>query len=66
MTLRGRRRFGIASNEHLRWLLLVLVAVASTGIWIALYATDALKSLEGQTIDKRFSIRGTQRPPRTS
>ena len=61
--MRGRRRFGIASNEHLRWLLLVLVAVASTGIWIALYATDALKSLEGQTIDKRFSIRGTQRPP---
>ena len=45
-------------------LLLVLVALGSTGIWIALYATDALKSLEGQTIDKRFSIRGTQRPPK--
>jgi adenylate cyclase len=44
-------------------LLLVLVAVGSTGIWIALYATDALKSLEGQTIDKRFAIRGTQKPP---
>jgi adenylate cyclase len=61
--MRGKRRFGIASNKHLRWLLLVLVAVASTGIWVALYATDALKSLEGQTIDKRFSIRGTQKPP---
>jgi adenylate cyclase len=61
--MRGRRRFGIASNERLRVLLLVLVAVGSTGIWVTLYATDALKSLEGQTIDKRFSIRGTQRPP---
>ena len=62
--MRGKRRFGIASNQHLRWLLLVLVAVASTGIWVTLYATDALKSLEGQTIDKRFSIRGTQHPPK--
>jgi adenylate cyclase len=62
--MRGRRRGGIASSKGLRVLLLVLVAVGSTGIWLALYATDALKSLEGQTIDKRFSIRGTQRPPR--
>jgi adenylate cyclase len=62
--MRGRRRFGIASNKGLRVLLLVLVAVGSTGIWIAFYATDLFKSLEGQTIDKRFSIRGTQRPPK--
>ncbi len=62
--MRGRRRFGIASNKHLRWLLLVLVAVASTGIWVTLYATDLFQSLQGSTINKLFSIRGTQPTPK--
>jgi adenylate cyclase len=62
--MRGRRRFGIASNKRLRVLLLVLVAIGSTGIWIALYATDVFRSLEGSTINTRFSVRGKQSTPR--
>ena len=62
--MRGRRRFGIASNKRLRVLLLVLVAVGSTGIWITLYATDLFRSLEGSTANTRFSIRGKQPAPK--
>jgi adenylate cyclase len=45
-------------------LLLTLVALAVGAIAITLYATGALDSLEGNTIDARFSIRGTQKPPK--
>lgn len=59
--MRGRRLFG--SNRNLKLVLLALVALGATGIGVALYATDLLKSPEGDTVDARFSIRGTQRPP---
>ncbi len=58
------KRFKIASNRHLRTLLLVLVAVVSTGIAIAAYGTHLLRSLELNTVDTRFDIRGKQKPPR--
>ncbi len=45
-------------------LLLALVAIGAGAIAITLYATGALDSLEGSTINGRFSIRGTQRPPK--
>jgi adenylate cyclase len=62
--MRGRRRFGIASNKRLRVLLLALVALGATAIGITLYATGVLDSLEGNTVDARFSVRGTQTPPK--
>ena len=54
----------LRSNRNLKVILLALVALAATGIGILLYASDLLKSPEGQTVDARFSIRGTQRPPK--
>ena len=62
--MRGRRRFGIASNKRLRMLLLALVALGATAIGVTLYATGILDSLEGNTVDARFSVRGTQTPPK--
>jgi adenylate cyclase len=54
----------LRSNRNLKVLLLALVAFAATAIGIVLYSTDVLKSLEGDTVDTRFSIRGTQTPPK--
>ena len=56
--------FGIAGNRRLRQLLLVLVALGSIGIAVIAYATDLLSTLDGQTVDARFSIRGHQHAPR--
>jgi CHASE2 domain-containing sensor protein len=54
----------LRSNRNLKVLLLALVALAATAIGVVLYSTDVLKSLEGDTVDTRFSIRGTQTPPK--
>ena len=62
--MRGRRRFGIGSDRRLRVLLLALVAIGSAAIGITLYTTSLLGSLEGSTINGRFSVRGTQHPPK--
>jgi adenylate cyclase len=43
---------------------LVGVALASIGFALALSATGRLNALEDATIDERFAIRGTQRPPK--
>ncbi|HEY4427104.1 MAG TPA: adenylate/guanylate cyclase domain-containing protein [Solirubrobacteraceae bacterium] len=40
------------------------VALLAGGLGVLAYATHALRRSELQTIDARFSIRGTQRPPR--
>jgi adenylate cyclase len=53
----------IGNNRRLRVLLLALVAVGATAIGIVTYATDLLGSLEGTTVDTRFSIRGNNKPP---
>src|ERR1700733_721079 len=54
----------LRNNRTLKLVLLALVALAATGIGVALYATDLLKSSEGGTVDARFSLRGAQRPPK--
>jgi adenylate cyclase len=59
-----RARFRIASSGRLRALLLALVAVGSCGIAVIAFATHALKSLEGSSVDLRFSIRGTDPMPK--
>jgi adenylate cyclase len=60
--MKGTRLFG--SNRNLKLLLLALVAFGATAIGITLYATGVLDSLEGNTVDARFSTRGTQTPPK--
>ena len=42
---------------------LVLVAILAGDIGVAAYATHLLRRSELQTIDARFTIRGTRRPP---
>jgi adenylate cyclase len=42
---------------------LVLVAILAGAIGVAAYATHLLRRSELQTIDARFTIRGTRRPP---
>jgi adenylate cyclase len=51
------------SRGHLRVRLLLGVAVVSAAVGVAAYATDALREPELDTIDARFSIRGTQPAP---
>jgi adenylate cyclase len=42
---------------------LVMVAILAGGIGVAAYATHLLRRSELQTIDARFTIRGTRKPP---
>src|SRR5262249_48223426 len=42
---------------------LVIVAAVAVGIGVLAYATDALRSQDLNTVDTRFSIRGTQPRP---
>ena len=50
-----------ASTLRFRWL--IAVAVLAGAVGIAAYATDALREPELDTVDARFSIRGTEEPP---
>jgi adenylate cyclase len=59
----SRRLFGIARSRHIRRMLLIAVAIGTAGLAILAYATDTFKSLEGYTVDTRFSVRGRERPP---
>jgi adenylate cyclase len=46
-----------------RALVLGVVCLVAGGVGLLAYVTHALRRTEFQTIDARFSIRGTQRPP---
>jgi adenylate cyclase len=61
--VRRRWRGGPARVQRLRRLLLVLVGLSFTGLAIVAYETNLLRSLELSTVNTRFQIRGTQRPP---
>jgi adenylate cyclase len=61
---RKRRGAGPARTRRLRLVLLAIVAMGATGIAIVAYETDLLRSLELSTVNTRFSIRGTRRPPK--
>jgi adenylate cyclase len=58
--MKRTRLFG--SNRNLKLLLLALVAVGATGLGVAAYATNLLRTLDLNTMNTRFSIRGTQHP----
>jgi adenylate cyclase len=61
--MKGTRPFKIASNNSLRAVLLVLVAIGATAIGIVAYGTHLLRSLELSTVNTRFSIRGKEKAP---
>ena len=50
-------------RKRLQVLLFVTVAVVAVGLGVLAYATNALRSLELNTVDTRFSIRGDEKPP---
>jgi adenylate cyclase len=62
--MKGMGRFKIASNSRLRALLLLLVAMFATAIGIVAYGTHLLRTLELNTVDTRFSIRGNEKTPK--
>jgi adenylate cyclase len=62
--MKGLGRFKIASNRHLRVLLLLLVAAFATALGIVAYGTNLLQSLELSTVNTRFSIRGNEKAPK--
>jgi len=53
----------LASNRNLKVLLLGLVALGATGLALAGYATHTLRTLDLGTVNTRFSIRGSDKPP---
>ena len=58
--MKRTRLFG--SNRNLKVLLLALVALGSAGLGIAAYGTNLLRTLDLNTMNTRFSIRGNQHP----
>ena len=62
--MKATRRLGIGSNRNLRILLLALVAVGATAFGVLGYGASLLQSLEGSTINTRFTVRGTQAVPK--
>src|SRR5690349_17335412 len=62
--MKATRRLGIGSNRNLRYLLLALVAIGATAFGIIGYGASLLQSLEGSTINTRFTVRGTQAVPK--
>ena len=62
--MKATRRLGIGSNRNLRILLLALVAIGATTFGVLGYGASLLQSLEGSTINTRFTVRGTQAVPK--
>src|SRR5690349_2638745 len=59
--MKGTRLLG--SNRNLKVLLLAAVAVVSTGLALGGYAARSLRTLDPNTVNARFSVRGAQKPP---
>jgi adenylate cyclase len=51
------------TTRRRREIAILLVVVAAAAITVAAYATHLMRSLELQTVDSRFSVRGTQEQP---
>ena len=54
---------GRAAWRRRKTALLIAVAFLAAGLGVVVYATHLFRRTELQTIDARFSIRGTQRTP---
>ena len=53
----------LGGRQRLKGLLFALVALIGVAIGVLTYSTNAFKSLELNTVDTRFSVRGDQKPP---
>ena len=53
----------LRSNRNLKLLLLGLVAVVATSLALGGYAARTLRTLDLNTVNARFSVRGAQKPP---
>ena len=55
---------GKARGQRRKIMMLLAVAVLAAGVGVLAYATNLLRRSELQTIDARFSIRGSEHPPK--
>lgn len=53
----------LRSNRNLRVLLLGLTALVATGLAVGAYAARSLRTLDLNTVNTRFSVRGSEKPP---
>jgi adenylate cyclase len=60
--MKGTRLLG--SNRNLKVLLLALVAIVATGLALGGYAARSLRSLDLNTVNARFSVRGAEKAPK--
>ena len=54
----------LRSNRNLKVLLLGVVAVVATGLALGGYAARTLRTLDLNTVNARFSVRGAEKPPK--
>jgi adenylate cyclase len=59
--MKGTRLLG--SNRNLKVILLALVAIVATGLALGGYAARALRTLDLNTVNARFSVRGAEKAP---
>jgi adenylate cyclase len=50
-------------RARIRLMLLAVAAVLGVGIGVVTYSTKLFRSVELSTVDSRFSVRGTEKPP---
>ena len=60
---RGSRAFGWIPRLPIRTVLFLAVGLGVTALGLVAYSTDVLRNVELDSVDARFSIRGTQKPP---
>jgi len=63
MIKQERAEMGRAGWQRRKMALLIAVALLAAGLGVLAYGTHLLRRTELQTVDARFSIRGTKRPP---
>jgi adenylate cyclase len=54
----------LGGRKRLRGLLTLAVAAVAVGLGVLAYALDGFRSLELNTVDARFSVRGEREPPK--
>ncbi|HKO28673.1 MAG TPA: adenylate/guanylate cyclase domain-containing protein, partial [Solirubrobacteraceae bacterium] len=60
--MKGTRLLG--SNRNLKVLLLALVAIVATGLALGGYAARSLRTLDLNSVNARFSVRGSEKAPK--